>query len=249
MLVPAPQPRFHRHESHDGGSALKACGARADGSGDPPGPVVPVVQLGFLIVYLAWGYGILTVAVGLRLVGTSAPSPAPTGAWRAGVVVAALALVGSLWLPWISGVGAVGGRDLVVSGWGGLDPLSTWAIATLAGLAALYAVLPRAGGEWRRAVLASTAACTAGLVGGNVMIQATEVRGSSVEWGAGVSGTVVVALAIGLITAETVGARPVDAGATRPARGSRSGAGPGSRSAPTRRGGGTRAPAHATPRG
>ena len=160
--------------------------------------------MGYLIVYLAWGCGLLVAIgacarlgvgpVGLRLV-----------AVRRGVQMVVLvllaALLGSLALPWISGPDASGGGELVLSGWEGLDPLSLVAVVVLCVVVGVYVLRPVAGGDERSLLLRAADLCLLGLVAGNALIQLAHPDGSRLEWGALVS--VVVAVALG-VTVEGV---------------------------------------------
>lgn len=110
-------------------------------------------------------------------------------------------MLSSLALPWMSGLSAGDRRELVESGWTGLDPLTTGAICGLCGLAVLYVIYRRAGGEHRQILMLSTAWCLLGLVVGNLVIQSTTSRGSSVEWGAFVSLGAALVVVAGLYVA------------------------------------------------
>ncbi|MBV6508223.1 MAG: hypothetical protein JJLCMIEE_01283 [Acidimicrobiales bacterium] len=169
-----------------------------------------MTDVGFLIVYLAWGFGVATIVAGLALLGRSQDrSPSPSGRQLIGLavtLVGCLGLLASLALPWISGLSAGDQRELVESGWTGLDPLTTGAIAGLCGLAGLYVLYRRGGGVYRRLLMLSTGWCVLGLVVGNLVIQSTTSRGSSMEWGAFVSLGAALVVITGLYLAASAGA-------------------------------------------
>jgi len=147
-----------------------------------------VRSAGYSLIYLGFGYG-LVCAVGL-VRGALAParSGPPIPAASIGLALAALgsvAVLGSLWLDWITGVGRQSRVPVTLSGWTGLDALSLGAIVLVAG-----AIV---GAGARRptdlGAMVGGGACLVALVVGNGLVQATAPGGSRVAVGFVVGGT------------------------------------------------------------
>jgi hypothetical protein len=138
-----------------------------------------VYRTGFLVVYAGWMYGMLSLVWAVRVArrpGVTDPLPDAVVAAATAVMVAALGLPSHEgWAP--------DGRFLVESGWVGLDPFSTSAMAAMAAMA-VWLVARTRGGDDRHLVLASLAASAGGLGLGNLMIQSTTTRGSEPRVGA-----------------------------------------------------------------
>lgn len=134
-----------------------------------------MVDLGFVLVYLGFGYGLLVLFVAgrrFRLRRTSADVPTAVAA-----VCASLCIV-AFWLPAVSGF-----SDGTRNAWRTLDPLSTGTALLLAVTIAAYAILPASGDEVRASLVASLGATLALVVVGNELIQTYTSRGTHERWG------------------------------------------------------------------
>ncbi len=141
--------------------------------------------LGFTIVWIGFGAGL--IAVYLAVVGDRRTPRSLL------VAVPAAATLGALFLPAIRGIEAATGDRIVLTSWSGLDAISVAMIVVL-----LVAVVVWS--SW------ACAASTVLLLGGNLLIQATTLRGTEVQWGLPVAlgcsiATLAVAGAIAVLAA------------------------------------------------
>jgi hypothetical protein len=156
-----------------------------------------VVRLGFTMVYLGFGYGLVALYLAARRVHRHPRRPRRAASIAA--AVAATICITSFWLPAISGL-----RRGTLSSWAGLDPLSSGAAALLAAALVTYALLPAAGDDLRGLLVASLGATLALLVTGNAVIQTFTERGTDAEWGLYLAGaSSLVAAAAGLVAHRT----------------------------------------------
>jgi hypothetical protein len=153
--------------------------------------------LASIILLLAWGYGVVTLGWSVRRWSPSRSSGPP--AVRVVGACGLLAVLGSLLMPWVSGVGAGGEVRLVLRGWTGLDPLTVMGVVALAVPAAAYLLVPGAGGPGRRSIRAAQALCLLGLLGGNALIQASSVTTTSLDIGGivGTAGALLLVVSVG----------------------------------------------------
>jgi hypothetical protein len=159
-----------------------------------------VVRVGFILVYLGFGYGLASLYVAVRRihVGRTEVRDVPT-------IVAASAAVASIvafWLPAISGL------ERTLTSWSGLDPLSSGTAALLATAQVVYAALPASGDDLRGVLVASLAGTLALLVVGNTIIQTFTTRGTDAEWGLYVAAAASLTSAAAGLTGLRVRRRP-----------------------------------------
>jgi len=150
-----------------------------------------------IVLLLAWAYGAVTVGWSARRWPEHRiPGPAPARALGACGLVGVL---GSLFLPWVSGEVAGSGAQLVLSGWTGLDPLTITGVVVLAVPTAAYLVAAGRGGPARRSIRAAQAVCLLGLLGGNAVIQASSATATSLDIGGivGTGGALLLAASVG----------------------------------------------------
>ncbi len=176
---------------------------------------------GTILVWLGFAVGLGVIAwLSVAAVnGGLAAGRLPTAALVTSLAGAALVL-GSLAAPWIQGRSAETGGDLVLSGWSGLDPLTLVVLVAIVAVVVLVAVAGRRGrrpadrqpGDDRAEVdgrgrpgtaapLAALAASAAGLVVGNLLIQADQPGGSRVAplgFALGLAGVALLVLAAAL---------------------------------------------------
>ena len=179
-----------------------------------------VVRFGYLLVYLGFAYGLVSLVWMARGRGDRrgradrGNGPVGRGA-RVLLGVGSLVVAVSLFCPWLTGPAAGGGR-LEGSGWALLDPFSTVLLAVLA--AATVVAVTVGGARGGGGAIAGCAVSAGALVVGNALAQG----GSAVvglRWGAwlGVVGAVL------LWAGATLAIRPpADIASAASARGSRS---------------------------
>ena len=135
---------------------------------------------GSLVLSIAWATGMVAALLTIR---SFEATVYPSGPRRRLPVVLAAAVIGSLWLPWVTS--ANGERTL--TGWFALDAATVVALVLLAtGIGAL-AVLPHQGGEHRDLLSLVLALSLFGIIAGNVLIGAGGGWGNELMWGAAVS--------------------------------------------------------------
>jgi hypothetical protein len=148
----------------------------------------PLVQLGFCLCFVAFGGAIAVLVLAFQL---ERVPRSPVGNL---VAVLTFGAVGAMWFPAYQGVYGETGALVVESGWSGLDPVS------LAGIVAMAVVtlVPRLSPQ----VVAGAAASQAGLLLGNLLIQAFTDRPTSLRFGvplaAGLSVAAVIASLAGV---------------------------------------------------
>jgi hypothetical protein len=149
------------------------------------------VRVGFLLTYIAFAYGCVVLgAAVLRLRSFWRPEIRNVGSgdarMRRVVAASAVASIAALTLP------AIRFPAETLSGFEGLDKLSILITSALA-LVLLIGGFTRTFGT----LLLPAAACLAGVLGGNLLIQRFTTRGTSVEyglwWATGMAGVAVIA--------------------------------------------------------
>jgi hypothetical protein len=149
----------------------------------------PLVQLGFGLCFVSFGGALAVLLLMFQL------DRAPRGPARIAVCALAIGAVGALWLPAYEGVSRDTGTLVVESGWSGLDPVSVVAVVAMAAVT----LVPRVSSK----VVAGAAASQAGLLVGNLLIQAFTERPTSVRFGLPVAS----GLSVAAVLASLVGVR------------------------------------------
>ena len=150
-----------------------------------------------IVLLLAWADGAVTLGWSVRRWSERrAPGPALARVLGACGLIGVL---GSLFLPWVSGDAAGSSARLVLSGWTGLDPLTITGVVVLAVPTAAYLLAAGAGGPARRSIRAAQALCLLGLLGGNAVIQASSATATSLDIGGmvGTIGALLLAASVG----------------------------------------------------
>jgi hypothetical protein len=129
----------------------------------------PLVQLGFGLCFVAFGGAIAVPLLASQL------ERVPRRPLGIVVGVVSVGAAAALWLPAYQGVYADTGALVVESGWSGLDPLSVMGILGMAAVTLVPRVSPHA--------VAAAAASQAGLLLGNLLIQAFTDRPTSLRFG------------------------------------------------------------------
>jgi hypothetical protein len=153
----------------------------------------PLVQLGFGLCFVSFGGAIAVLLLMFQL------DRAPRGPARIAVCALTIGAVGALWLPAYEGVSRDTGTLVVESGWSGLDPVSVVAVVAMAAVMAAVTLVPRVSSK----VVAGAAASQAGLLVGNLLIQAFTERPTSVRFGLPVAS----GLSVAAVLASLVGVR------------------------------------------
>jgi hypothetical protein len=136
--------------------------------------------LGSLVLYCAWASGLVVAFLTIR---SFEESVNPAGPRRRVPIALAAAVVGSLWLPWVT---SADGR-LTLAGWSALDAATVIAIVLLATGVAAIAALPDWGGERRDVHSLALSLSLLGIIAGNWLIGAGGGWGNDLKWGAAVS--------------------------------------------------------------
>lgn len=144
--------------------------------------------LGSLLLFCAWATGLVAAFFTLRSFEESVNPPGPR---RRVPIALSSAVIGSLWLPWVTSADG----QITLSGWFALDSATVVALVLLAlGVGAL-AALPDQGGEHRDLLSLILALSLFGIIAGNWLIGAGGGWGNHLKWGAGVSLATSAALA------------------------------------------------------
>lgn len=128
-----------------------------------------LVKLGFALTFTAFGGSIAVLLLALQL---------DRGRWRKVtlvVVLLSLGAIAALWFPAYEGIYRDTGALKVETGWSGLDPVSLLGILTMAAVMLVPRVSPQ--------IVAGAAASQAGLLVGNLLIQAFTERPTDLRFG------------------------------------------------------------------